>query len=307
MLLARPSRIAGALCVLVCAMLSARAVAHVIEAEYTAEPTAASPLTSVAPPPPAAPPGGPQADVLTDRNVFCSDCQDTERAGDPPSRLPAAAQVAEVPRTRLPLVLVATSLAEPRAESFATIRHGSGVQGAYRVGHRVPGAGVVERVAGTYVWIRTPAGVERLDLGAATEPAPTTTAPAASTRVAAQPEAQPPAWTGRVKQIDDDSFEVERQLIRDLISQRAQLPGVRVTPAMKDGQLRGMRIGQARKDSLAAALGLRAGDVIEAIDGQPLSSSEVVLDAYGKLDTAAQVRITLSRGGQPTELDYRLR
>lgn len=293
------SWIAGALCVLVCVSFVARALGHVIEARYLAEPTAAPLPPAVAPQPPVvSSSGGGEASALVDRNPFCSDC--TTGPGNPLS--PDAVASA------LPLVLVATSLSADAAASYATLRNlETGAQGAFWVGHRVPGAGVVERVAGTYVWLRTAAGVvERVDLltVAAAPPGETTGTGAA------KPAADAPAWTARVKKIDDATYEVDRQLIRDLVGGGAQakVPGVRVMPATgKDGTLRGVRISQARKDSLAVGLGLRTGDVIEAIDGKALDSPDVILAAYGELERAAAARVSISRGGKPLEIEYRLR
>src|SRR5262245_8505748 len=77
------SRIAGALCVVVCASFAARAAAQVIEASYFAEPTGASPPTVVSRPQPVSPPRGVDPNTLTSRNPFCSDCGPAPAAGDP--------------------------------------------------------------------------------------------------------------------------------------------------------------------------------------------------------------------------------
>lgn len=298
------SWIAGALCVLVCVSFAARALGHVIEARYLAEPTAHPELLSKGPLPPAValpPPipsssGGGEASVLVDRNPFCSDC--ATGPGDPPSPSDG------VTASGLPLVLVATSLAPDADDSYATLRNlETGAQGAFWIGSRIPGGGVIERVAGTYVWLRTGAGaLERIDL-LAVGAAPEETSPPA------RPAGDAPAWTEKVRKLDDATYEVDRQLIRDLVGggATAKLPGVRVMPATgKDGTLRGVRISQARKDSLAVGLGLRTGDVIEAIDGKALDSPDVLLAAYGELERAAAARVSISRGGKPLEIEYRL-
>jgi hypothetical protein len=291
------SWIAGALCVLVCVSFAARALGHVIEARYLAEPTAAPLPPAVALPPPiVSSSGGGEASVLVERNPFCSDC--ATGPGDPPSRSDG------VTASQLPLVLVATSLAPESADSYATLRNlETGAQGAFWIGSRVPGGGVIERVAGTYVWLRTAAGaLERLDLLAVAAAPPEPTSPS-------KPAGDAPAWTEKVRKLDDATYEVDRQLIRDLVGggATAKVPGVRVMPATgKDGKLRGVRISQARKDSLAVGLGLRTGDVIEAIDGKALDSPDVLLAAYGELERAAAARISISRGGKPLEIEYRL-
>ena len=50
-----------------------------------------------------------------------------------------------------------------------------------------------------------------------------------------------------------------------------------------------------------------AGDVIQSFDGVALSDANAALEAYGKLDRAAQVQVAVSRRGAPVTLTYRLR
>lgn len=297
--LARRSWIASALCVVVCAGFAARAAANVLD-DSEAVPTAVPPPAApVAPPPPARVDAG-MADELVDRNAFCSDCP-SEGAGDP-SPLPQI-------KARSSLVLVATSLGDRPQDSYATLMDATtGAQGAYWIGQRVSGIGVLDKVAGTYVLVRNDAGaVERVEFSSG--PAPE--APARPTEPKADAPATgpaPPSWASRVNKVDESTYEVDRSLIKDLMNAGAKLPGVRVTPAVgKDGKLGGVRVTQARKDSLAAGIGLRAGDLVQAIDGTALDSTDAVLEMYGRLDSASVARVSILRAGKPTELEYRLR
>jgi type II secretory pathway component PulC len=300
------SWIVGALCTLTCVSFVAHAANDVIEARYLADPPVAPPLPRAAhSSPPAVSPDTRQASVLVDRNPFCSDCTGTD---DPIS--PAG----DVATSRRPLVLVATSLGEA---PFASIRNlETGGQGAFALGEELPGVGVLEKVAGTYVVIRSQSGAERLDLLAVPTTAGSSSAGAGQVgkgvggAAAAAKPGTGPAWAARVRKIDDVTFEVDRELVRELVGggATAKVPGVRVTPATgKDGKLRGVKVSRASKDSLAAGLGLRSGDVIEALDGHAITGPDVLLEAYGRLESAAQVRVSVSRGGKPVELDYRLR
>ncbi len=298
--IARRSWIAGTLCVLVCAALAGRAAAHAIDWQL-GEPTAAFPRAAAGPPPP--PPVRDVRDdvapaAFTDRNVFCSDCA-PRVAGDPPSASDAVAA------TRLPLVLLATSLAISPAASTATLRNtASGAEGAFGVGQRVPGAGALEKVSGTYVWIKNDATgaterVELLALAAAPEPPP---GPIASTTPG---KAAP--WADRIRAIDAQTWEVDRELIRELVSAQGKAGGARLAPTTRDGKLAGVRVNAVRKDSVASALGLRNGDVIEAIDGKALDSPDALLQMYADLDRASAVQLSVARGGKPLKLGYQLR
>jgi general secretion pathway protein C len=281
-------RIAGALCVVVCASFAARAAAQVIEGSYFADATVSSPPTVAPPPRTVTPPRAVDPDTLTSRNPFCSDCGPPPVAGDP----------TPVAQIQLPLVLVATNRG---AVSFATMRNTeTDAQGAYAVGAKVPGAGVVERIGATYVEIRTDQGLARVALMASTPDEPT----AAPTKTSAPAVS---AWADKVNKIDDSTYEVDRSLVRDLMAAQGKTPGVRVGPAMKDGRIAGLRVQQARADSLATAIGLRQGDTINGIDGNSLDTADAMLNAYRKLDSASSVRVSLTRAGKPLELDYRLR
>jgi general secretion pathway protein C len=288
------SWIAGAVCVVVCASFVARAAAHAIEARYFAEPKpAATPPKTVAPPQ-ATSESGISANVLVDRNPFCSDCRAQPGAGDPTPSTTIA-----VPKD---LVLVAV-MRGPR--DFAAIRNASsGAQGAYAVGERVPGGGTIEEIAGTHVMLRLDAGLARLDF-----PSDDPVADAAlDTPVTAPTTTKPDPYADRVKKLSDTSYEIDRTLLGELMTSGGKgVPGVRVGPAYKDGKLSGVRVSRAGKGSLAESVGLRTGDVVEAIDGMALDDINKSLEAMGKLRTAASVRLSLVRGGKPVEIDYRLR
>jgi len=299
---ARRTWIVGALCVVVCAVFAARTAEHLIEARTLDEGTVAPlPAAPRAPSPPvvAAQHGG-SGDQLVDRNMFCSTC--TPRTG--PDAPPATDGI---PATQLPLILVATSLG---SQSIATIRDtSSGAQGAYGVGDRLPGAGVIEKVGGRSVQFRNDAlgRSERVDLlvvAVADRPSSDTAA------VSSPPPARDQAWVDRVRAVDDHTFEVDRTLIRELVAgggTGGQVKGVRIMPMMKDGKLAGVRVLQARPDSLAAAVGLRTGDVLEAVDGTPMTSPDQLLDIMARIDKVSSVVVQGRRAGKPLDLTYRLR
>jgi len=282
--------IVGAATVTVCAALAARAAGHVVEARYLTDATHAPPLTRVAPalvsqvPTPARNPG-----LLVERNMFCSDCGG---AGDPD---PAAG----TPASTLGLVLIATSLGR---EPWATVRDPeTGAQGAFGVGDRIPKVGAVEHIAGTWIDVHNDHSgrVERIQLlGVGPGPAPAKV-------VAAEAAATP--FADRVRKIDDHTFEVDRQLVRELVS-GGKVDGVRIMPMTKGDKLLGIKVLQARPTSIAAAIGLRPGDLIEGLDGAKLDSAQQLIDMMARLDDITAVHLDGSRrGGAALALDLRLR
>lgn len=90
------------------------------------------------------------------------------------------------------------------------------------------------------------------------------------------------------------------QSIQNVVSQNlASLSDViRPTPYAVDGQQTGYRVYPGRNRQQFAALGLRPGDLIKDIDGQPLSDPTQAMQVFQSLGTAEQVTVTLERNGE---------
>ena len=92
----------------------------------------------------------------------------------------------------------------------------------------------------------------------------------------------------------------DAQSIQSVVSQNlASLSDViRPTPYAVDGQQTGYRVYPGRNRQQFAALGLRPGDLIMDIDGQPLSDPTQAMQVFQSLGTAEQVTVTLERNGE---------
>ena len=294
--------IVGVATVAVCAALAAQAAGHVVEARYLSDTRRATPLPpprSPAPPeaaPAAAPDSRATATALVERNMFCADCVAT---ADVPE--PGGGPIA----SSLPLALIATTLGQ---EPWATVRDtATGAQGAYGVGDRIPHVGAVERIAGTWIDVRNDAAnrVERVSLLAVVKAAEPGGA-AAGTAGGAKPESAS-AYADRIRKIDDNTVEVDRALVRELVSGGGgTVKGVRITPVTKEGKLAGLRV-ITRPGTLASEVGLKTGDVIEAVDGRRIESAQQLIDMIAKLDDLSSVKFEGTRRGQPLNLELRLR
>jgi S1-C subfamily serine protease len=84
--------------------------------------------------------------------------------------------------------------------------------------------------------------------------------------------------------------------------------GARILPVTDGaGQLAGLRIAGAGAGSIAAAIGLRNGDVLAEINGKHIESANTLIDVYGRLDELNTVELDGTRGKQPLALTLRLR
>jgi hypothetical protein len=185
-------------------------------------------------------------------------------------------------------------------EPWATIDDpASGVAGLFRIGARLPGGGVIESIERGAMIVRFPDNLtERVALaGTAVAPVVAVVAPASP-------------WADRIRASGDHRWEVDRALIRELVQagtgSGAAVKGVRLSPVSKDGKLAGLRLAQARDGSLARALGLQTGDVIETVDGKVIDSAASMMELYARLDDLRRVDLGIKRKGAAQTLIYDL-
>jgi S1-C subfamily serine protease len=195
-------------------------------------------------------------------------------------------------------ILIATSVgSEPRVTLHVPA---TAAQGSWGVGDVVPGLGRIERIGFVSVDVadgnrratlslfdRIPGG--RSDAGAAT-PAP----------AAADP------FADRIRKIDDRTYEVDRNLVRELLGGSASVGSGRLAPVTKDGKLVGLRLSGVRPGSIAAAIGARNGDVFEAVNNERIESANTLLGVYAQLEQLSAVELAGTRAGKPLTLTLRL-
>jgi hypothetical protein len=286
--LVRRTWLVAVVTVALCAALAAHAVAAYVEADYLAPPPQGRPIL-VAPSKAVATTQRkrPDATGLVERNMFCSSCGPIVESG------PAGATYSGTPA-----ILIATSVGP---DALATVRvPSSEVQGSWGIGETIPGVGMVDRIGYTSIDVVDTSGrrgrISLLDAAAAGQAgAATLAAPAAS------------PFGDRVHQIGENSYEVDRSLVKELVTGAMKPTGVRVLPAMANGEITGLRFAGVTSSSIPAAIGIKSGDVMSTLDGTQIKTAEALLDVYAKLDTLSQVEIGGTRGGKPLAIKLYLR
>jgi hypothetical protein len=279
--------IVTAITVAACAAFAARAAAALLAAETLAPAPRAPARLTVAPAPPIAPARPGVGDQLVARNMFCSACD---------LAVPGAAGVDLV---LVPAVLIETSVGgEPRA----TLRVvASEVQGSWGLGDEVPGLGRLDRIAPQWIELVGPTGRRgRLSL---LEPA---AGRGSDTAMSESPPAATP-WAGRIRQLDEQTYEVDRDLVRELVGSMTKAGGARFVPIMTDGALKGVRLFGVTATTIPSAIGLKNRDALTSIDGQAVTSPQQVIDLYAKLDQLSSVELSGTRDGKPLVRTLRLR
>lgn len=270
-----------------CAAFAASAVAALVEASYLAPAPHGAPLPApVKRDTPAVKPS-PDGSGFVARNMFCSTCT--------PSVVEPGAADFFVPAA----ILIATSVGdEPRC----TVRvPASEAQGSFGVGDMIPGIGTIDRISWRTVdVIDTQQRHGRLSL-LESAIGGTGTAMSDPTVGSADPIAS------RIKKIDDHTYEVDRDLVRDLVSGNVKQSGLRIVPVPDGDKLKGLRMFGVKQGSLASMLGLQNGDMLQAINNTPIKSAQTLLDVYAQLDTLNVVELDGVRAGKPLAMTLRLR
>jgi len=69
-------------------------------------------------------------------------------------------------------------------------------------------------------------------------------------------------------------------------------------------RLRGFKVVKVKKDSAFDSLGLKAGDIITAINGEDIRSYSQVQKFYKNIGKIKQLNLTISRNGEEIDIDY---
>ena len=291
--LVRRTWIVSLAAVVACAAFAAHAAAALLAAGYLAPSPGAAPRPIVVARPAEPAPAGRHlrrdGDQLVQRNMFCSTCAPVTGAG-PGNDFVLA-----------PAVLIETSFGgEPRATVHVLA---SEVKGSWGLGETIPGLGQVHRIAPQWIELVDLAGHHgRLSL-LGIEPA----AGRGSDTAISDPPAPAAPWSARIHKLDDQNYEVDRDLVRELVTGAAKPGGMRFVPRLDQGVVKGVRLYGVTPGSIPSALGLKNGDMLEAIDGAPLKDLNQLLELYAKLDQLSAVELSGTRAGKPLARTLRLR
>jgi general secretion pathway protein C len=271
------------------AWLHARGVSALV-GERLGVPVAAARLALAAAPPPAPDPPR-SADPILARNPFDST---TGPLGVDPGPGPAPGPETPAAVTSCPDVHVIAVAADVNPDhSLALLRYEGDKEPKLRgVGDEVvaiaPDGVLVDRggrrcIARMFV-VALPPGVATPDAGVGT-----------------------PATPGVVSR-GSGSYVVDRSLRDALLDGVGDwMRNVVVRPEKAGDDVVGIRIVTLRSGNPLEALGVRAGDVVQSVNGFPLTSPAQMLEALAHLRTADRLSVTVQRGGQQSQMDYEVR
>jgi general secretion pathway protein C len=114
----------------------------------------------------------------------------------------------------------------------------------------------------------------------------------------------PPASSGfrlNVSSTAPNGYSLSRQELNTVLQDPRQMEFLGRIGVAPGG---GVRIDDAPANTLAGKLGLKSGDVIAAINGQPVNSAGDLARLYSQFNTISSVRVEVRRSGTPTVLNY---
>ena len=219
--------------------------------------------------------------VITERNLFGS--------LDKASKDVNEEEIEELELTSLKIALLGTVTGNEQ-NAFAVIEEtDKRKQGLYKIGDSVQNA-TVKKILREKVVLRVGTKDEILTMEES----------AASRRDKGR---GPSKSTGRGSTITVNRKDIQSSLkdINKLMSE------VRIRPHFKDGQSDGLSVSRIKGGSIFSKLGLRNGDIVQKINGEPINSPDEVLALYEKLKSGSRVSLEVTRKGEPKTMNYRFR
>jgi general secretion pathway protein C len=118
-----------------------------------------------------------------------------------------------------------------------------------------------------------------------------------------KPASKPQAPQGTEGADGTLNFTLERGELMDKLKDiNTVLRSLLVSPTYVDGEFQGYRVTRMSNDSPMRALGLQQGDIINRINGEDLTSPEILFGMLGNVDNIDAVSVDITRNGQKRTL-----
>lgn len=124
---------------------------------------------------------------------------------------------------------------------------------------------------------------------------------------AAGPEITPADLDQGITRASDTSYVVQRSLMERALAQDNSLfASARLIPNEQNGAVSGMKVYGIRRSSVLGRLGLQNGDVLQNVNGAPMTSADELMQAYSSLGRSGNFAISVVRRGQPMTIQYQV-
>jgi general secretion pathway protein C len=188
------------------------------------------------------------------------------------------------PPSSMPLVLAGVLATPDPKQGMAIIGESAAAAKVVAVGQQVPGGALLHSVYSDKAIIDRAGVLESVLL-------PKRMAGS----MAPMPPPPPPVTSGQ-----DPTLERMRRLVSDDPAVIGQV--MRPQPVFAGGKMRGFRVYPGVNREAFARLGLRAGDLVTAINGTPLDDKDRAQEIFSTLNSSSDARISVTRNGRQQEL-----
>jgi general secretion pathway protein C len=196
----------------------------------------------------------------------------------------ASGDGANAPQTSMPLVLAGVLATEDPKQGMAIIGENAQAAKVVSVGAQVPGGAQLHSVYADRAIIDRSGALESVFL------------PRRSTGGAGPLPMSPPPMASS----NDQMIDRMRRLVSDDPGAIAQV--MRPQAVFAGGKMRGFRVYPGANRQAFTRLGLRAGDLVTAINGTPLDDKDRAQEIFGTLSSSTDARISITRNGRQQEL-----
>lgn len=115
----------------------------------------------------------------------------------------------------------------------------------------------------------------------------------------------PPLPAGAITPVDPWTRKVAASAREALIA--CSESHLRLVPSFVQGKPEGFKVFGIRQGGVVDLLGVKNGDVVTAVNGQSLATAEQALAAAALLKTAAEVKLTVRREGEPRTITWTIK
>jgi general secretion pathway protein C len=201
---------------------------------------------------------------------------------------------ASIPLTSLNLVL--TGIMVGGKHNFAFISINGSNETAFGIGDEILSGATLHAVYPNRVILRRGGALESLELK--------DTAALAEGSVVTSPQYRKDAPLSGIR-----GSGTNYTVTRDTLTQQMQKPEFLTQALMVPNAGGGFLVREIQPGSVYEKLGMRTGDVIRSVNGQPINNMEEVMKLYqqlGGINQVGNVAIEITRGGQTESLQYNI-
>ncbi|HVO30439.1 MAG TPA: hypothetical protein VMV18_06875 [bacterium] len=113
----------------------------------------------------------------------------------------------------------------------------------------------------------------------------------------------PPAPIHARCKADGDHYQLSAAELDEVFTNTSGLATeMRLVPYFDGGAAKGFKLFGIRSDTLVASCGFHNGDVLQAVNGTPLTTPDKALDAYTRVKNAPSLDFTVLRNGASLDL-----